>query len=259
MDRLGNYYKESGISISALRIWGMVFLAAGVISRGVLQKHILGITGMQMGQMLQVMLSGEEAMNHAAMAIALQALETCAAPIFAVLLVEGFVHTSDFGKYFLRVLGISLVTEIPYNLAFGWGVLDFSGRNPMFSLVLGLLLMYFYQRYEQRSVQNMAVRILVTIAALAWVKMLNIAHGMPMLVLVVVLWALRDKPKYRNPAGAAVALCCSVLSPFFLVSPLAFLAIHICNGEKNEENRVVNYLMYPGLLLIVYAVGRFFL
>ena len=183
MDRLGNHYKKTGITVNALRTWGMIFLAAGVIGRGVIQNHILGFAGMNTQQMLAVMDSSENAMNYATMSIALQALETCAAPIFAILLVEGILRTSDFMKYFTRVFGLALLTEIPYNLAMGRGILDFSSRNPVFSLVLGMLLIFFYQRYAEKGIKNLAIRVLVTLAALAWVKMLNIEFGTAMLLM----------------------------------------------------------------------------
>ncbi len=257
MEILGNQQKRTGITVNALRTWGMIFLAAGIVGRGVLQNHILGFAGMNTQQMLEVMQSSETAMNYATMSIALQALETCAAPIFAMLLVEGITHTSDMLKYFLRVLGLALVTEIPYNLAMGRGFFDLSSRNPVFSLVLGFVLIYFYRRYAAASFQNVLIKVLVTAAALIWVKMLNIEFGAPTLVILLVLWALRAKPVYRNFMGASVSIACSLLSPFFLASPMSFLAIHMCNWEKGEENRIVNYAMYPALLLLATFVGKF--
>lgn len=258
MDRLGTHNQKTGISVNALRLLGMLFLAAGIIGRGVFQNHILGFTGMNVRQMLESIQISETTLNYAALSIALQVIETCAGPIFAMLLVEGVRHTSDFNKYFARVLGISLLTEIPYNLAMGRGVLDFSSRNPMFSLVLGMLLLFFYQRYAGKDARNMAMKLLLTAAALAWVKMLNIHYGTPMLVLILVLWALRNKSR-RNLLGAGAALACGLLSPCFLASPAAFLAIRMCNGDREQESRAVNYLMYPGLLLLGYIFGKYLL
>lgn len=257
MERLGTPNKRTGITVTALRTWGMIFLAAGVIGRGVIQNHILGFAGMSTQQMLEVLESSETAMNYVSLSIAMQALETCAAPIFAILLVEGILHTSGFTKYFTRVLGLALLTEIPYNLAVGKSFLDFGTRNPVFSLVLGMLLILFYQRYNTRGFKNLMIRILVTVAALLWVKMLSIEFGTAIIVILVVLWALRAKPMYRNFAGASAAIACSLFSPFFLASPMSFLIIHMCNWEKGEENRRVNYLMYPGMLLIATIVGKF--
>lgn len=257
MERLGNPNKRTGITVNALRTWGMIFMAAGVIGRGVIQNHILGFAGMNTEQMLQVMETSETAMSYATLSIVMQALEVCAAPIFAILLVEGIVHTSDFNKYFSRVLGLALLTEIPYNLAMGRGFLDFGSRNPVFALVLGMLMILFYQRYSGPGAKNGLIKVLVTIAALLWARMLKIEFGTPMIVILVVLWSLRAKPMYRNFAGASAAIACSLFSPFFLASPMSFLAIHMCNWEKGEENRKLNYLMYPGMLLIATVVGVF--
>lgn len=257
MDRLANHHKRTGITVNTLRIWGMVFLAAGVVGRGVVQNHILGFGTMNTQQMLEVMQSSEAAMNYATMSLALQALETCAAPIFALLLVEGIRHTSDFKKYFLRVLGVALLIEIPYNLAMGKGFFDLSSRNPVFGLVLCMILIWFYRRYSAPGFQNVLIKILVTVASLIWVKMLAIEFGGPVLLITVVLWGLRHKGLYRNFAGASVSIACSLFSPFFLASPMSFLAIHMCNGEKGEENRIVNYLMYPAILLMAAIAGKF--
>jgi len=256
MERLGNHYKKTGISINALRTWGLLFLAAGIIGRGVIQNHILGFTGLTTQQMLEVMGSSETAMNYVTFSIALQALETCAGPVFAVLLVQGVLHTGDFMKYFTRIFGMAILTEIPYNLCMGKGLIDFSSRNPMFSLVLGLLIMFFYQRYAGKGFKNFFVRVLVTIAALLWVSMLTIEFGTPMVVLVVVLWASRSKGLYQSFIGASAAMACTLFSPFFLASPMSFLAIHMCNWEKADENRTVNYLSYPALLLLAFLVGK---
>lgn len=256
MERLGNHYTKTGITVNALRTWALLFLAAGVLGRGVLQNHILGFTGMGTLQMLEVMQSSETAMNYATMSLAFQALETCAAPLFVYLLVEGVVHTADFQKYFLRVLTAAIVTEIPYNLTMGKGVLDFGSRNPVFGLVLAMILIFFYQRYRERGMKNAGVKILVTLAGFAWVKMLNIEFGIPVLVLTAVMWATRNKGVYRNFAGASAAIICSLFSPFFLASPMSFVAIHMCNGEKGEDNRIINYVMYPGMLLLAFAVCK---
>lgn len=257
MERLGNHYKRTGITVNTLRIWGMIFLGAGVVGRGVIQNHILGFSGMSTQQMLTVMQSSETAMNYATMSLALQALETCAVPIFALLLAEGIWHTSSFRKYFQRVFGLALLTEIPYNLAMGKGILDFSSRNPVFGLVLCMILIWFYRRYSEGGFRNVLVKILVTLASLVWVRMLNIEFGAPLLVITAVLWGLRDKGLYRNFIGASAAIACSLFSPFFLASPMSFLAIHMCNGEKGEDNRLANYLMYPGILLLATAAGMF--
>lgn len=251
MERLSNNRRPTGITINALRAWGMLFMMAGVLGRGVMQTYILGLPGMNSQQLLATLETSSYVMAFASISLVLQAMEVCAAPIFALLLADGFAHTSDRKAYFLRVLGTAALSEIPYNLAVGGKLLDLSSRNPVFSLVLSLIVLFIFQRYCQRGVKNVLIKCIVVIAALVWARMLKIEFGAPVLVLVLVLWALRSKPALRVYVGASAAIACSLFSPFFLLSPMSFLAIHMCNGEKGEENRLVNYLIYPALLLVI--------
>ncbi len=254
MERLSNT-TPSGMSGDGLRTWGLVFLAAGVFSCGVLQNRLLGIGALNTQQLLAVM---EGNMLAATLALVLQAMETCAVPIFALLLVEGFQHTASFRGYFLRVLGLAVLTELPYNLAMGGKLLDLSSRNPVFGVVLGLVVLYCYTRYAEKSGQNRLIRGLVTLAALVWPLMLQIQHGVCMVALVCLMWRFRKKPVYRNFIGAAAAMLCSLLSPYYLAAPMGFLALHAYNGEKGEAGPMVRYLAYPALLLII-GVGASFL
>ena len=251
--------RSHGISSNAVRTWGMLFVVAGVVGRGIIQTHILNMGAISTQQLLEAMQSSTAVMAMATVSIVLQAMETCAIPIFCFLLVEGFQHTKDFKQYFLRVLGIALISEIPYNLAFGGTFFDLGSRNPVFSMVLCLVVLYFYRRYAEKSAGNTAVKAVVTVAALLWGGMLNIDSGVCCVLVTSVLWASRKQPNYRAFAGCAAAALCSVSSPFYLAAPMGFMAVHFYNGEKGPENRVVNYLAYPCLLLMAGIAGAFLL
>lgn len=246
--------KRNGIHSGALRTWGMLFVAAGVISRSVLQRSMLGMGGISGAQLLEIM-STESAMNIATAALVLQVLEACAVPIFACLLVEGFAHTSDFKNYLLRVLGLAVLSELPYNLAISGKLLDFSSRNPVFGVALGLIVLAFYKYYADRNAKNIAVKTVVTLAAVMWVGMLDIEYGVPMVLVSAVLWAFRSNTLLANVAGATVSIVCSLSSLFMMAAPMGFLAVHSYNGEKGESNRTVDYLAYPVLLLGSFLVS----
>ena len=254
MERLTNE-KKSGINGNALRTWALLFAAAGVIGRGTIQTYMLGMAGMNTQQMLEVMGSSESAMTLTTCAVVLQALETCAVPIFALMLVQGAEHTADFKAYFLRVLGAALITEIPYNLAMGGKLLDLGSRNPVFSLVVCLILIYLAKFYPEKNFKHRLTRIVLTVAGILWCEMLKIDFGMPTVLIAMVLWAFRSNSLYRNFAGAAAAMVCTVYSPFFLASPMGFMPIHFHNGEESTASRRVNYLAYPVILLLAVAAG----
>ena len=54
-------------------------------------------------------------------------------PIFAFLIVEGFVHTSDFKKYIGRILVFAIISEIPFNLLVSGDVFDYTHQNVFFT------------------------------------------------------------------------------------------------------------------------------
>ena len=259
MERIRNF-KKDGIRRNALRNWGMIFLALGIVGRSVFQNQFLGLGSVTPQQLLEVMSSSDQAMLYATLGIVLQAVETCAIPIFAFLLVEGVKHTSSFKNYFLWVLGLAALSEIPYNLAMSSKFIDLSTRNPVFGLVLVMVLLFFFQTYAEKSGKNTAIKVIVTIAAMIWASMLSIDYGGSLVLVSAVLWIFWDKPLARNISGATVSILCSVSNLFMMAAPMGFLAIHFYNGEKPEdENRTLNYLLYPALLLAAAIGGRFVL
>ena len=255
-DRLVNE-RPSGLSGTALRIWGFIFIIAGVIGRSVLQNGLLGIGTLSGQQLLEVMQTSDKAMTLATAALVMQAIETCAVPIFAFLLVEGFLHTADWKKYIIRVAAVALVSEIPYNLAMSGSLWDTSSRNPVFGLAFGLGMLYLHRFYGGDSISRRLLRVMITAAAVLWPMMLLVQDGAFCVVMVAVFWLCREKVQYRTFIGCAVAALCSLLSIYYLAAPMAFLAIHFYRGEKGDENRTVNYLAYPALLLAAGLAVKF--
>lgn len=248
--------KPSGLSGSGLWGWGIFMTALGVGGFAILQNGFLGVSASDNAQLLEK-LQEPNMMAMAAVALVLQAICTCAVPVFAFLLVEGFTHTGDFPRYLLRLLGVAVISEIPYNLAMGGSWLVTGSRNPAFGLAMGLILLYFYRHYEGREAGKILIRVLVTLAALVWSAMLRIDEGLPLVVLTAVLWALRKKPTLRLLFGCVAAFACTIFSPFYVMAPFAFLLIHFYNGERGSENRVTRYAAYPALLLVLALAGRF--
>lgn len=254
MERLGKT-KLRSLNAAALRTWGLLFVAAGIIGRCILHNRILNLGDLTAIQMLEVLSATEYSMAVAAAVLLLQAAETCAIPIFALLLTEGFRHTGNRTKYLLRVAGVALLSEIPYNLAMSGTVLELTSRNPVFSLVFGMAVLYFYCHYGEKTAAHRLIRICVTVAAVLWAGMLRIDHGLAVLVMTVTFWLMREKPRFRTLVSCVVAVLCSVTSPFYMAMPMGCIPIHFYSGEPGESSRIVNYLAYPVILTVVYLVG----
>lgn len=247
--------KRGGISGNALRLWGMIFVIAGIVGRGVIQAHILGVNGAGSQELLEILSTKTNAMAYTALSIALQAAETCAVPIFAMLLVEGVQKTSDFKAYFQRVVMLALISEIPYNMAFGARFLDFGSRNPVFGVLLCLFMLFLWENFKESSKKNGLIKFMIAVVTVLWCQMLKVDHGAALVIIVAIFWAFRKNPLYLNFAGAAAAMTCSLISPFFLASPMGVLAVHSYNGEKSTHSHKENYLAYPVFLIIGWAFG----
>lgn len=246
MERLGRQKKAFEFNGNALRTWGLLFLAAGVIGRGVIQAHLLGVGQVSTAQLLEMMNASEANMTLVTLSLVLQALETCAVPVFALLTIEGFLHTSNFLNYLFRVLKCGVLAEILYNFLMGNAL---SSRNPMFGVGFALVLLYFYKLYAGKNLKNTLIKLAVTAAAVVWCEMLRIEFGAELVLITAAYWPYREKPMYRNLCAAAMCMLCTMISPFFLAAPMSFLVIHFYNGEACTTGRKINYLAYPAMLL----------
>lgn len=252
-----NKIRSSGLSGSALRIWGMLFLILGVIGQSIFQKELLGIGQVSGQELLDVIGRSDEAMIYATIALILQAVQYCAIPIFTFLLLEGFQHTSSFKKYILKVTVLAVLSEIPYNFAMSGKVIDLDSRNPVFGLVIGLIILYLYNYFKDQTMNHRIIKAVVVVAALVWASILNVESGECLVIILSVLWAFRRKPLYRNIAGTTAAVVCTLISPFYMAAAMGFLVVHFYNGEKGDGKWQVNYLAYPVLLLVIGLVAKF--
>lgn len=255
-ERIGQPARPRGNSAQALRTWGLLFLTMGIVGQTIIQNKILGVGTLSVNELLESM-NDDKTMIYATVALVAQLLQTCAIPVFCFLLVQGVMHTTNFQSYFLRVAGVAVLSEIPYNLAMDGKVFSLDSRNPVVGLVLAMVVLWLIRQYSGKGIKTAAISILVVVMAIFWVEMLHIADGAATVLLVAVLWLTRKKHAYQVLGGATVTLLCTMLSPLYFAAPMAFLLIHYYNGEQGDGNRVVNYLAYPVLLIAIYLVGVF--
>lgn len=67
-------------------------------------------------------------------------------PLFAWMIALGYTHTKDPIKYMKRLAIFALISQIPFNLA-----LNTKSLNIFFTLLLGLITIYYYDRYEKEK------------------------------------------------------------------------------------------------------------
>lgn len=253
--------RSKGLNRNGLRTWAMLIAIAGLIGRGLIQNRILGMADMTNEQLLALLDGSADMMALATVSLVCQVVETCGVPMFALMLAEGFVNTSSIRNYVLRVAGCALLSEIPYDLLMSGTAFDLSRQNPVFGMVLGLVVLYFFRQYEGKGLVKFLIRALVVILAMVWSNMLGIDLGTPIVLVVWPMYVFREKPMYRNLVAASMTIVCTLMSIFFVMAPMGCLMLHIYNGEKGEEepSKVLTYLAYPVILLVMALAAMFLL
>lgn len=242
---------------ATVRRWAMIFMTAGVAGRSLIQNALLNTSSVSMEELAAAMSADSTVTILVTAALICQIVETCAVPLFSFLLVEGFRKTSGFEKYLIRVCALALVSEIPYNFAMAGKLLDLGSRNPVFGLVICLVMLYLYRRFAGKGLKNLAMKALITVAAFLWCRMLRIDHGIFFVILVGVLWLVRDKDNMRAIYGFSGALICTMFTPYYIASCMSFLFLHLYVDEPVETNRKFNYAFYPVLLLVCGGAALF--
>lgn len=195
-------------------------------------------------------------------------------PIFAFQIAEGFVHTSNFKKYALRLLGFALVTEIPFNLFYSSRWFNPYHQNVLFTLLLGLLAIYVIDKAKKnRTAKNIALSVL-------WLVLICIAstlgfvdYGFLGMVTVVMFYLLRDFP-FAWLAQLVAMILINIVFFEGQVFPIEILGrnfeiplqgfavfslipIWLYGGRKGKSSKIMQYgfyAFYPVHMLILYLI-----
>ena len=236
------------LTTTGLRLIGMLFLAAATYGT-MLQTKVLGTGYLNNTQLLDMLEANPEVMSGISLALVMQLIGACAIPIFVFLLVEGASHTSHYGKYILRVLGLAVACQLPYNMITTGTTMYMTRLNPVFAVLLCLIMLYFFRTFTQKTAKHILIKVVAFAGVYLWSNMLGVEHGACCVILCAVLWALRGKQNMQTFIGILAMFLCCIFSIFYMAGLIGFMALHFYEGNKGEENRLVNYLAYPVILM----------
>lgn len=195
-------------------------------------------------------------------------------PIFAFQIAEGFVHTSSFKKYALRLLIFAVITEIPFNLFYSSRWFNPFHQNVLFTLLLGLLAMYVIDRAKTRKTAKSIIFSVLWLALIALVSVIGFPdYGFWGVVTVVMFYVLRDFPFAWLAQLVAMVLIHVVAfeGQVFLVellgktfevptqsfAVLSLIPIWLYGGRKGRTSKFLQYAFYafyPVHMLLLYLI-----
>ena len=241
--------KKLFMTSTSLKVFTAVTLFCYYFSTAVLQRSLLGADRLSIGAMRDLLRTDSGAMSLAGAASFLQLVGGLGLPVAAFLLAEGFVHTKDLRRYLLRLLGFALLSEIPYDLAMSGRWVDLGEQNLLFSLAVGLILLYGLRLFEGKP--GLACRLAqaaILAASVLWSMLLRSEFGFFLLVMAAVYYLMRDRKGLRILMGCA-------MSVMYVTAPLSGYVLWLYEGGKGKEvPRLLFYGLYPVLLLALAAL-----
>ena len=183
--------------------------------------------------------------------------------LFAFLLAEGFNHTSNLKKYFLRLLGLAIIIEVVllgyYLMGQDNYLLSF---NIIWTLLLGLFSLYLIKQ------KNLYLRILV-IPIIFIAEILSLSYG-AYGVLMILFFGMYDN-KYLSLLYLLMLNLIFIEYPLYSLSNLdsvakfvtiqwysvfAMIFIFLYNGKAGKYKlKYFFYAFYPLHLLLLYFIS----
>ncbi len=187
-------------------------------------------------------------------------------PIFIFLLVEGYEHTRNKGKYLLRLLIFAAISDIPFDLAFRNSFFDLKSQNVFFTLSLGFMAICCMDHIQKNSPRHLKdpltafafsslLCIGITTVAVTAGYFLHVDYRVAGVPAIIVVWLLRKKPYLAMPLCIAILYFFSSHREIYAIP--AIIPVYMYNGERGRQNKYFFYIFYPLHLTILGLITRF--
>lgn len=183
-------------------------------------------------------------------------------PIFAFQITEGFKHTKDLKKYFLRLLIFAIISQIPYMLFLNAIGSNIFTLNIFFTLILGLLVITIYEKCTNKLLCYLFAILCAIIAHFG-----HFDYGWFGIATIFIFHLFKDKKILMNFYFILVVFINYfknfVTTPrieylfIILFCYLSLIPINLYNGKKGKDLKYLLYIFYPLHLTILYLLHLF--
>lgn len=198
-------------------------------------------------------------------------------PIFAFQISEGYVHTKNLKKYFLRLFLFALISQIPFMLFNSLFTNNFK-LNIFCTLLVGLLSIFIYDKISNCNFQlsknknvNLKLKqcfsILIIIFLSILAEVCHFDYGFFGIAIIFLFYLFRSN-KFEMVISF-ITVCIIkyaidiilygynifyILFCLFTILPIVFICIY--NGKQGKKVKYLLYLFYPAHLLILYSIFK---
>lgn len=182
--------------------------------------------------------------------IILNIIGRLAFPLFAFVLVEGFLHTKDVKKYMLRLLIFALLSEIPYDLARTGHLFSWDSQNVFWTLLFGVFMLYLVQKTG--SVGGQFVIVVAVMAAAMIARTDYSAFG---IAVVFVFYFFYHRPAWKYLAFTVLMLLMGNTVQIAAIASVLPMALY--NGRRGISCKYFFYAFYPCHLMILFLISAY--
>ncbi|MFA9396939.1 MAG: TraX family protein [Clostridiaceae bacterium] len=189
-------------------------------------------------------------------------------PIFAYLIAMGYTYTHNIKNYFRRLILFALISQIPFYLAFKNEIGNSLYLNIFFTLFLGLLSLYFYDKLDN-NIKYLSPFIFGLIA-----EFISTDYGLFGVLTIFLFYLFKDNFKKLVFSQIILNILNSLSYVFIILSEnynisifsvqvwnecfslFALFFIFIYNKKKGKGLKYIFYIFYPLHLLILFLIEK---
>ena len=260
-----------GITGTGIKIIAIIIMLLDHIGAGIL-KFTVDFSGVNPLSMSSVFGSGRIGVI---VYFLLRKVGRLAFPLFIFFLIEGFIHTRSRLRYLFRLLLFTIISEIPFDLAFYHELIHPQYQNVFFTLTIGFLGIWGieavlkallreqdYTAYgpaiSVRLIAAVTVSVIIMLVSMMAAFLLNTDYGEEGVMTIIIMYIVR---RFGNRGRATFAfelfVGAAILTWFNFGEVTAFLdiiLINMYNEKRGAGMKYLFYLFYPVHLLILYGV-----
>lgn len=180
-------------------------------------------------------------------------------PIFAFQISEGYTHTKNLKKYFLRLFIFAVVSQIPFML-FSKLVSNQFSLNIFFTLLLGLFCIYIYDKSKYKIIGIISAILVGSLAEFS-----HCDYGFYGVAIIFLFYIFKNDI-IKSSIAFMIATSIKYLIPILkygfydvyihllICTLLPIIFISLYNGKKGKDIKYLLYLFYPIHLLLIYGI-----
>lgn len=165
-------------------------------------------------------------------------------PIFCFLLIEGFIHTRNRGKYLANMGLFSLISEVPFDLCFSGVAFLWQSQNVFFTLSLGLCLIWVLEKLKKNVTCWYIPAFFCFLLTCILASLLSTDYEYLGITVITIWYLLRSWP-----IAASLTAFLPLIKTIWALP--GFLLTNLYNGQRGKQYKWLNYWFYPFHLLLL--------